>query len=108
MMFASMLVAPASASNVDVAAKSSLSFDAEGAKTTPVNKVITLIKDMLTEMEKEAAVDQEVYEKMGCWCATNTKEKSKTIADAEAHISDLTTNIEGYTATSTRLGTEIQ
>ena len=33
---------------------SSLSFDAEAAKNRPVSKVITLLKDMLKQLEKEA------------------------------------------------------
>jgi chromosome segregation ATPase len=45
---------------------------------------------------------------MACWCETNDKEKTKSIADAEARISDLTTKIEELTAMSARLGTEIK
>merc|ERR1719310_1308114 len=45
---------------------------------------------------------------MACWCETNDKEKTKSIADAEARISDLTTKIEELTASSARLNTEIQ
>merc|ERR1719326_986000 len=45
---------------------------------------------------------------MACWCETNDKEKTKSIADAEARISDLTTKIEELTASSTRLNTEIK
>ena len=37
-----------------------------------------------------------------------TKEKTKSIADAEARISDLTTKIEELTASSARLNTEIK
>merc|ERR1711943_108054 len=43
-----------------------------------------------------------------CWCETNDKEKTKSIADAEARISDLTTKIEELTANSARLNTEIK
>merc|ERR1712086_419582 len=39
---------------------------------------------------------------------TNDKEKTKSIADAEARISDLTTKIEELTASSARLNTEIK
>ena len=46
--------------------------------------------------------------KMACWCETNDKEKTKSIADAEARISDLTTKIEELTASSARLNTEIK
>merc|ERR1719337_346151 len=49
---------------------------------------------MLKQLEKEAAEDEEVYDKMACWCETNDKEKTKAIADAETRIADLTTKIE--------------
>merc|ERR1711975_12830 len=74
----------------------------------PVSKVITLLKDMLKQLEKEAEEDEEIYDKMACWCETNDKEKTKSIADAEARISDLTTKIEELTASSARLNTEIK
>jgi hypothetical protein len=77
------------------------------AKNRPVTKVINLLKDMITQMEKEAEEDEETYEQMGCWCETNDKLKTKSIADAEQTISDLSVAIEGFTATSARLNTEI-
>jgi len=85
-----------------------ISFDAVAAKNRPVSKVITLLKDMLKQLEKEAEEDEEIYDKMACWCETNDKEKTKAIADAEARIEDLTTKIEELTAVSARLGTEIK
>jgi len=88
--------------------ESSLTFDAEAAKNRPVSKVITLLKDMLKQLEKEAEEDEEVYDKLACWCETNDKEKTKSIADAEARIADLTTKIEELTAASARLNTEIK
>merc|ERR1719499_3006442 len=87
---------------------SSLSFDEDAAKNRPVSKVITLLKDMLKQLEKEAEEDEEIYDKMACWCETNDKEKTKAIADAEAKITDLTTKIEELTASSARLNTEIK
>merc|ERR1719149_420291 len=44
---------------------------------------------------------------MGCWCETNDKAKTTSIANAEGHISDLTTSIEELTGASARLNTEI-
>jgi len=98
----------ASALGFTMEVTSSLTFDAEGAKNRPVSKVITLLKDMLKQLEKEAEEDEEIYDKMACWCETNDKEKTKSIADAEAKISDLTTKIEELTASSARLNTEIK
>merc|ERR1719182_262077 len=63
---------------------------------------------MLKQLEKEAEEDEEIYDKMACWCETNDKEKTKSIADAEARISDLTTKVEELTANSARLSTEIK
>merc|ERR1719161_1767530 len=63
---------------------------------------------MKAQLEKEAEEDEEIYEKMACWCETNDKEKTKAIADAEAHIEDLTAAIEELSATSARLNTEIK
>merc|ERR1712217_449262 len=72
------------------------------------SKVITLLKDMLKQLEKESEEDEEIYDKMACWCETNDREKTKAIADAEAKIEDLTTKIEELTAASARLNTEIK
>merc|ERR1719301_335872 len=92
----------------EVSVQSSLSFDVAAAKNRPVSKVITLLKDMLKQLEKEAEEDEEIYDKIACWCETNDKEKTKAIAEAEAKIADLTTTIEEATAQSARLGTEIK
>merc|ERR1740138_533153 len=94
--------------SMDISVTSSLKFDVEGAKHRPVSKVITLLKDMLKQLEKEAETDEEIYDKMACWCETNDREKTKAIKDAEARIADLTTHIEEYTALSARLSTEIK
>jgi len=103
-VFIILLVASAVASVTE----SSLTFDVATAKNRPVSKVITLLKDMLKQLEKEAEEDEEIYDKMACWCETNDKEKTKAIAEAEARISDLSTKIEELTANSARLGTEIK
>merc|ERR1719262_188897 len=63
---------------------------------------------MLKQLEKEAEEDEEIYDKMACWCETNDKEKTKSIEEAEARITDLTTMIEELTAASARLNTEIK
>merc|ERR1712228_1357 len=64
--------------------------------------------DMLKQLQKEADDDEAIYEKMSCWCETNDKEKTKSIAEAETRIADLTTSVEELTASSARLGTEIK
>jgi len=85
-----------------------LQFNAEEAKNRPVSKVITLLKDMQKQLDKEGEEDQEIYDKMACWCTTNDKEKSQAIKDAEQLIDQLTTKIEELTGKAARLNTEIE
>merc|ERR550534_1089449 len=108
MHFLYLCIMASISSGMDISVKSSLRFDVDAAKNRPVSKVITLLKDMLKQLEKEAEEDEEIYDKMACWCETNDKEKTKAIADAEVKISDLTTKIEELTASSSRLGSEIK
>eukprot|EP00747_Dinoflagellata_sp_TGD_P140149 gnl/TRDRNA2_/TRDRNA2_175977_c3_seq16.p1 gnl/TRDRNA2_/TRDRNA2_175977_c3~~gnl/TRDRNA2_/TRDRNA2_175977_c3_seq16.p1 ORF type:complete len:682 (+),score=241.73 gnl/TRDRNA2_/TRDRNA2_175977_c3_seq16:139-2184(+) len=90
---------------MDATAVSSLRLDESGS---PVAKVVAVLKDMIKEMEKEGEEDEEMYNKQACWCDTNDKEKTKSIADAETRIYDLTSKIEELTALSAQLTTEIK
>merc|ERR1719174_3041247 len=63
---------------------------------------------MLKQLEKEGEEDEEIYDKLACWCETNDKAKNKAIKDAEAKIKDLTVSIEELTAASARLNAEIK
>jgi len=85
-----------------------LVFDAVPDKQHPVSKVVTLLKDMQKDLEKEADADEAVYEKLACWCQTNDKTKTKAIADAEARITDLDATVEKMAALSQTLQVEIQ
>merc|ERR1719299_242429 len=82
-------------------------LDGSDMKNRPVTKVVNLMKDMLKQMEKEAEEDEDIFEKMGCWCTTGEKEKTKSIADAQSSITVLQTTIEATTADSARLNAEI-
>jgi len=100
------IVAPSAALKAEL--RSSLTFDEEAAKKGGVGKVITLLKDMLKQLEKEAEEDEEIYDQLACWCETNDKEKTKSSGDAESKIEQLTTSIEDLTAGSSRLTTEVK
>eukprot|EP00425_Heterocapsa_triquetra_P043130 CAMPEP_0195064074 /NCGR_PEP_ID=MMETSP0448-20130528/10283_1 /TAXON_ID=66468 /ORGANISM="Heterocapsa triquestra, Strain CCMP 448" /LENGTH=66 /DNA_ID=CAMNT_0040095065 /DNA_START=54 /DNA_END=251 /DNA_ORIENTATION=+ len=54
-----LLLLPALGLGMKVTAESSLRFDAVAAKNRPVSKVITLLKDMSKQLEKEAEEDEE-------------------------------------------------
>merc|ERR1719498_917156 len=63
------------------------------------------MQDTLMEEKKK---DEEIYEKMSCWCEVNDKEKTASIASAERAIDQLTSTIEEKTALSAQLKGEIE
>merc|ERR1719487_597592 len=71
-----------------------------GSKTqaSPVQKVVKLLQEMQDTLKKEMEEDEEIYDKLDCWCNTNDKEKSDAIAAAEASVNDLSATIEQLTA----------
>merc|ERR1719440_1039804 len=81
--------------------------DADGGKNRPVTKVINILKEMTSQLEKEGEEDEEAYSAMGCWCSTNEQEKTEQIAAGDRSINNLVAKIEEYTANSARLNTEI-
>merc|ERR1719230_924805 len=78
-----------------------------GQKNSPVTKVVTLLKDMVAQLEKEAKEDEEVYETTGCWCETNDREKTKAIADAKVKIERLNSEIEKNDALASQMTTDV-
>merc|ERR1719428_1640386 len=62
---------------------------------------------MTKQLEKEGEEDEEIYETMGCWCVTNDKAKTKSIADGQTEIETLSASIESLTAQSAELNTKV-
>lgn len=77
-------------------------------KNRPVSRVIELLKQMATELAADAKNDEEVYDKMACWCTKNEREKTQSIKEANASVKQLTAQIESLTAQTSRLTTEIE
>mmetsp|Transcript_144949 Transcript_144949/g.263570 ORF Transcript_144949/g.263570 Transcript_144949/m.263570 type:complete len:761 (-) Transcript_144949:73-2355(-) len=73
----------------------------------PVKRVVALLEKMKAELTAEAGKESSMYDKMVCWCETNDKEKTKAIADAEAKMSSLETDIKAKAAKKGELETEI-
>jgi len=77
-------------------------------KERPVSKVINMLKEMQAELQNEAELDEEAYDKMTCYCETNDKEKTKAIADENARIEALTNSIAELTAKEATLTREVE
>jgi len=89
------------------AAALSSALNGQELKVNGVAKVINLLKDMQTELEKEQEADEDLYDSFTCWCEANDKGKGKAIADAEQRTADLNSAIEMLTAKDQQLTTDI-
>jgi len=78
-----------------------------GAKETPITRVVNLLKEMQGTLKKEMDEDEEMYEKLACWCNNNKYEKNQAIEAAEAKIASLESQIEALTSQSAELKTVI-
>jgi len=93
---------------VSVAALQSYDADSDKEWEKPIQKVIRLMKEMQSQLDKEAKEDEDMFDKLGCWCDTNEKEKTQANAVNNQRITDLTAFIEESTAKSASLKTEIE
>jgi len=80
---------------------------AAGSEVTPVQKVITLMENMLAK-GKAAKHDEEVqYAAYRQFCGDTTVEKDKAIREADAKIEVLKADIEKYEVTAAKMAKEI-
>jgi len=84
-------------------------LDHSSAKsTTPVTRVVNLLKEMQGTLQTEMQEDEELFEKMECWCNTGKYEKEEAISDGEAKVEQLTAANEGGFAKSKELEEQIK
>jgi len=76
--------------------------------STPVTRVVNLLKEMQNTLNKEQEEDEALYNKLECWCNNNKYEKNGASDAGSAKISDLTATIEMLTARSKELSTKIK
>jgi len=75
---------------------------------TPVTRVVNLLKEMTQTLQKEMDEDEELFEKLECWCNTGKYDKKESIAAGESKFEQLTNaNEEGF-ARSKALATQIK
>merc|ERR1719355_134029 len=73
-------------------------IDSDKEWEKPIVRVVNLLKDMAAELDKEAKSDQDLYDKLACWCETNDKDKTKAISDGNDMSASLTASIAKNTA----------
>lgn len=78
------------------------------SKGGAVQKVVKLLTEMQNQLEKEQDEDQEIYDKMECWCETNDKAKNKAIMEGKRRAKALTADVLEYTSKSASLKVDLE
>merc|ERR1719159_191866 len=74
----------------------------------PVGKVVKLLTDMQSQLQADKASDEEMYDKLSCWCKVNGEGKGTAVEMAEAKVSDLNSRIKALSAKSSELDEAIK
>jgi len=77
------------------------------AKTSPISKIVIMLKDMTAQLAKEQEQDNEMMETMNCWCETYDKEKTAAILAAEDSIATLKATSEEQGAAAAGFEAEV-
>jgi len=78
------------------------------AADTPVTRAVNLLKEMQGTLEKEMKEDEELYDKLACWCNKNEYDKDEAISSSESKVAELGSTIESLTAKGDGLKTSIK
>merc|ERR1719271_1592634 len=65
---------------------------------SPVQKVVTMMEDLQTQVVVEGKAEAKTYDKFACFCKDMSEEKTWDIEDAQDLINDLTATINELTA----------
>merc|ERR1719329_534106 len=75
---------------------------------SPVEKVISLLEDLVAECETEGSAEAKTYDTFACFCKDNTDTKTTSILDGQDNIESLSATIQEKTALKEEKTTEIQ
>jgi len=76
--------------------------------SSPVSKVIKLLKDMQDQLLSDKKAEEEMFDKMSCWCKVNGEGKTEAVETATRRIADLDSRIKALTAKASELTTSIK
>merc|ERR1719327_1578737 len=75
---------------------------------SPVEKVLTLLEDLKTQVTEEGKAEAETYDKFACFCKDKSNAKVDSIATRESDIETLTADLEQLKAEKVELKADIK
>jgi len=81
---------------------------AVGNEVTPIDKVISLIEGMKTELETESKAEAASYDKYSCFCKKTTEEKSASVIKGKDTIDSESSDIADKTQSKKTDSTELR
>merc|ERR1719473_699559 len=84
-----------------------LAVTSQGAKVTPMEKVIGLLKDLSAKVAAEGKKEAAAYDKYACFCKEQADEKLYSIEKSEAKIADLKAEIKKLDSEIAELNSDI-
>jgi len=80
----------------------------EESETSPIRKVVKMMEDMRTQLEKEAKEEAELFEKALCMCDGGEGELKKVIAHLTGEVDRLTSKQAEEKAERAKLNTDLE
>jgi len=74
----------------------------------PIAKVVSLLESMSNKLEEDQKADEEMKEKLDCWCKQNSKEKLEAAQAAKEKVEGLTALVNQLGPKIEQLGTELR
>jgi hypothetical protein len=85
-----------------------LAAHAARTKVTPLEKVVTLLKDLQTQVTEDGTKEATTYDTFACFCKSKQDEKSGAIGEAETAVDGLVSDLATFTADRNQLDLDIQ
>mmetsp|Transcript_71758 Transcript_71758/g.154947 ORF Transcript_71758/g.154947 Transcript_71758/m.154947 type:complete len:157 (+) Transcript_71758:106-576(+) len=78
------------------------------AAANPIRKVVTLLQNMQHKVTEEGKVEQDLYDKFMCYCKGSGGELSKTIAEAETKVPQVSSALAEAEAMKEQLESDLK
>merc|ERR1719230_1971221 len=75
---------------------------------SPVEKVITMLEDLQTQVIEEGKAEASTYDKFACFCKDMTDDKTDAITTGQANVDDLTATMNSKSSQRADIDKEIE